>query len=29
MDGSHYGFANSVGHPKSESVGLLVYDGMQ
>lgn len=23
-----YGFASSVGHPMSDSVGLLVYDGM-
>jgi hypothetical protein len=23
-----YGFSNSVGYPKSDSVGLLVYDSM-
>jgi hypothetical protein len=24
-----YGFASSVGHTRSDSVGLLVYDGMR
>jgi len=24
-----YGFASSVGHPRTDSVGLLVYDGMR
>jgi hypothetical protein len=28
LNGGHnYGFASSVGHPRSDSVGLLVYDG--
>ncbi len=27
--GHNYGFASSVGHPRSDSVGLLVYDGMR
>lgn len=26
--GHSYKFASSVGHPRSDSVGLLVYDGM-
>jgi hypothetical protein len=29
LNGGHsYGFLNSVGHPRSDSVGLLVDDGM-
>jgi hypothetical protein len=29
INGGHgYGFASSVGHPRSDSVGLLVYDSM-
>jgi hypothetical protein len=27
--GHGYSFASSVGHPRSDSVGLLVYDGMR
>jgi hypothetical protein len=26
--GNGYGFTSSVGHPRSDLVGLLVYDGM-
>jgi hypothetical protein len=26
--GHSYGFASSVGHPRSDSVGLQVYDSM-
>jgi hypothetical protein len=26
--GYDYGFTSSVGHPRSDSVGLLVYDSM-
>jgi hypothetical protein len=30
LNGGHgYGFASIVGHPRSDSVGLLVYDGMR
>jgi hypothetical protein len=30
LNGDHaYGFASSVGHPRSDLVRLLVYDGMQ
>jgi hypothetical protein len=27
--GHHNGFASSVGYPRSDSIGLLVYDGMR
>jgi hypothetical protein len=27
--GHNYGFTNSVRHPRSDSIGLLVYDGMR
>jgi hypothetical protein len=26
--GHHDGFASSMGHPRLDSVGLVVYDGM-
>jgi hypothetical protein len=30
LDGDHsYGFASSMGHPRSNSVGQLVYDDMR
>jgi hypothetical protein len=28
-EGHGYGFASSVGHPRTDSVELLVYDGMR
>jgi len=28
-EGQSYGFARSVGNPRSNSVGLLVFDGMR
>jgi hypothetical protein len=27
--GHHYGFASNIGHPRLNSIGLLVYDDMR